>query len=211
MNALVFLYRRVLKMPLGEEIDAVRAQPSKNVPVVLTREETARVIPLVEGVSSLVVRLLYGSGLRIMEAVRLRVKDIDFKMRQLTVRKGKGDKDRVTTFPGSLTGLLEEHLKKVKAYHKKDLVQGHGAVWLPYALERKYPKANREWGWQWVFPARELSEDPLSGVTRRQLWALTSAPAASSRRATSACPASSRRAKSFRSLTINRELVSGRA
>ena len=167
MNALVFLYRKVLKTPLDEAINAVRADRKVNVPVVLTREEVARLLPLVEGVSHLVVKLLYGSGLRIMEAVRLRVKDVDFKMRQVTVRSGKGDKDRVTTFPVSLAGLLENHLKKVKVIHEQDLAQGRGTVWLPYALERKYPNANREWGWQWVFPARDLSIDPLSGVEQR--------------------------------------------
>ena len=167
MNALVFLYRRVLKVPLGQAIDAVRAERRRKVPVVLTRDETARVIPMVEGVAGLVVRLMYGSGLRIMEALRLRVKDIDFQMRQVTVRSGKGDKDRVSTFARSLTALFEEHLLKVKIFHELDLAKGHGAVWLPYALERKYPKASREWAWQWMFPAREVSLDPLSGVTRR--------------------------------------------
>ena len=167
MNALLFLYNKVLKTPLDEAINAVRADRKAHVPVVLTREEVAKVLPLVEGVSHLVVKLLYGSGLRIMEAVRLRVKDVDFKMRQVTVRSGKGDKDRVTTFPASLVGLLENHLKKVKVIHEQDLAQGRGTVWLPYALDRKYPNANREWGWQWVFPARDLSIDPLSGVEQR--------------------------------------------
>jgi integron integrase len=167
MNALVFLYKKVLKTPLDEAINAVRADRKVNVPVVLTREEVARVLPLVEGVAHLVVKLLYGSGLRIMEAVRLRVKDVDFKMRQVTVRSGKGDKDRVTTFPASLVALLENHLQKVRVIHEQDLAQGRGTVWLPYALERKYPNASREWGWQWVFPARDLSIDPLSGVEQR--------------------------------------------
>jgi len=132
-----------LEVPLDESINAVRADRKVNVPVVLTREEVARVIPLVEGVAHLIVKLLYGSGLRIMEGLRLRVKDVDFQMRQVTVRSGKGDKDQVTTFPVSLTTLLENHLQKVRAYHQQDLAQGHGAVWLPYAMERKYPNANR--------------------------------------------------------------------
>ena len=148
MNALVFLYKRVLEVPLDQAIQAVRAEGKVNVPVVLTREEVRQVLPLVEGVSHVVVKLLYGSGLRIMEALRLRVKDVDFAMKQITVRSGKGDKDRVTTFPASIIPLLENHLQKVKVLHEQDLAQGHGAVYLPYALERKYPNANREWGWQ---------------------------------------------------------------
>jgi len=167
MNALVFLYKRVLEVPLDQAIQAVRADRKANVPVVLTREEVAKVIPLVDGVAHLVVKLLYGSGLRIMEAVRLRVKDVDVAMKQITVRAGKGDKDRVTTFPASLIPLLENHLQKVKVVHEQDLATGHGAVWLPGALERKYPNANREWGWQYVFPAREVSTDPRTGVVRR--------------------------------------------
>ena len=146
MNALVFLYKRVLEVPLDQAIQAVRAERKANVPVVLTREEVRKVLPLVEGVSHLVVKLLYGSGLRIMEALRLRVKDVDFAMKQVTVRSGKGDKDRVTTFPASMIPLLQNHLQKVKVLHGQDLAAGHGAVWLPYALERKYPNANREWG-----------------------------------------------------------------
>ena len=167
MNALVFLYKRVLEVPLDQAIQAVRADRKANVPVVLTREEVAKVIPLVDGVAHLVVKLLYGSGLRIMEAVRLRVKDVEFAMKQITVRSGKGDKDRVTTFAGSMIPLLQNHLQKVKALHEQDLARGHGAVYLPNALERKYPSANREWGWQYLFPAREVSTDPRTGVVRR--------------------------------------------
>jgi integron integrase len=167
MNALVFLYKRVLQVPLDEAIAAVRADRKPNVPVVLTREEVARMLPLVEGVAHLVVKLLYGSGLRIMEALRLRVKDVDLGMKQITVRDGKGAKDRVTTFAESLKPLLENHLQKVKVVHERDLAAGCGAVYLPYALERKYPNANRDWGWQWVFPARDLSTDPRTGVVRR--------------------------------------------
>src|SRR5436189_2744485 len=107
------------------------------------------------------------SGLRIMEAVRLRVKDLDFQMKQVTVRSGKGDKDRLTTLSASLVPLLENHLQKVKVLHDQDLAVGHGAVYLPYALERKYPNAAREWSWQYLFPAREVSTDPLTGIVRR--------------------------------------------
>ncbi len=167
MNALVFLYKRVLNYPLDGSIHAVRADKKINVPVVMTREEVATVISLMDGTAQLVAKLLYGSGLRIMEAVRLRVKDIDFQMKQVTVRSGKGDKDRITTFPTTLTPLLQNHLAKVKTLHQQDLAQGHGEVYLPHALARKYPHAAKEWGWQYVFPARNLSVDPRSGVIRR--------------------------------------------
>jgi len=167
MNALVFLYKRVLDQPLNESIDAIRAERKENAPVVLTREEVVAVLPRLEGTAQLVVKLLYGSGLRIMEAVRLRVKDLDFQMKQVTVRSGKGDRDRLTTFPASLTPLLQNHLATVRAVHQRDLAQGGGEVYLPHALARKYPSAGKEWGWQYVFPARELSVDPRSGRTRR--------------------------------------------
>jgi integron integrase len=167
MNALVFLYKRVLNHPLQNSINAVRADKKINVPVVMTREEVFAVISLMDGTTQVVAKLLYGSGLRIMEAVRLRVKDVDFQMKQLTVRSGKGDKDRFTTFPTTLTPLLQNHLAGVKTLHQQDLAQGHGEVYLPHALARKYPTAAKEWGWQYVFPARDLSVDPRSGVTRR--------------------------------------------
>ncbi len=167
MNALVFLYKRVLEQPLGGAIDAVRAERKVNVPVVLTREEVGRVIPLLGGVPQLIVKLLYGSGLRVLEAVRLRVKDVDFQMKQVTVRSGKGDKDRVTTLSGSMAPFLENQLQRVKVLHEQDLAAGHGRVYLPYALVRKYPQAAREWGWQYLFPARDTSSDPLSGAVRR--------------------------------------------
>ncbi len=167
MNALVFLYKRVLENPLGGKIDAVRADRKLNVPVVLTRDEVGKIIPLLEGTPQLIVKLLYGSGLRILEAVRLRVKDLDFQMRQVTVRSGKGDKDRFTTLSAGLIPLLENHLQKVKVLHDQDLAAGHGAVYLPYALERKYPNAAREWSWQYLFPARDVSTDPLAGIVRR--------------------------------------------
>jgi len=167
MNALVFLYKRVLEKPLDEVIDAVRAERKVNVPVVMTREEVSGVIAVMEGVPQLIVKLLYGSGLRILEAVRLRVKDVDFAMKQVTVRSGKGEKDRFTTLSTSLIPLLENHLRRVKGFHEKDLAEGHGAVYLPYALERKYPGAARDWSWQYLFPARDVSTDPLTGVVRR--------------------------------------------
>ena len=167
MNALVFLYKRVLNHAMDGPINAVRADRKLNVPVVMTREEVAAVLSLMDGTAQLVAKLLYGSGLRIMEAVRLRVKDIDFQMKQLTVRSGKGDKDRFTTFPATIAPLLQSHLAGVKTLHQQDLAQGHGEVYLPHALDRKYPNAPKEWGWQYLFPARDPSVDPRSGVTRR--------------------------------------------
>ena len=167
MNALVFLYKKVLKQSLNEEINAVRAAKKTNVPVVLTRDEVRGIIPLLKGDAQLVVKLLYGSGLRIMEALRLRVHDIDYAMKQLTVRSGKGAKDRITTFPESVIPLLENHLRKVKLLHEQDLAQGYGKVYLPYALARKYPHADSEWGWQYVFPSSQLSRDPRTAIIRR--------------------------------------------
>ncbi|MGY6275903.1 integron integrase [Methylomonas sp. MgM2] len=167
MNALIFLYKQVLNKPLEKRIDAIRSNKNRRIPVVLSPDEVKRILARLEGVPQLVVKLLYGSGLRITEAVRLRVQDIDFSYKQITVRSGKGDKDRVTTFAASLGPLLQNHLEKVKAIHLQDLMDGFGAVYLPHALAKKYPNAERAWGWQYVFPARSLSEDPLSGLTRR--------------------------------------------
>ena len=167
MNALVFLYKHVLKQPLDKEINAVRASRKINIPVVMAREEVARIIALMEGVPQLVVKLLYGSGLRILEALRLRVQDIDYEFKQVTVRSGKGAKDRVTPFPSSAIPLFQNHLSRVRVIHEQDLNQGYGEVYMPYALARKYPNAAKEWNWQYVFPARNLSTDPRSGKVRR--------------------------------------------
>jgi integron integrase len=177
MNALVFLYKRVLNHTLEGRINAVRADKKINVPVVMTREEVAAVLSLMDGTAQVVAKLLYGSGLRIMEALRFRVKDIDVQMKQLTVRSGKGDKDRFTTFPTTLTPLLQNHLAGIKTLHQQDLAQGHGEVYLPHALARKAPHAAKEWGWQYVFPARNISVDrvPVSPV------AITLTPASSTR------------------------------
>ncbi len=133
----------------------------------MTPEEVALIIPLISGLSNLIVRLLYGSGLRVMEAVRLRVQDINFEMKQITVRSGKGNKDRITPFPDSLTSAFEEHLIRVKAIHKEDINQGLGEVYLPNALARKFRNAGKEWIWQYVFPSRRTSKDPRSGKHRR--------------------------------------------
>ena len=165
-NALVFLYKRVLESPL-ENVRATRSRKTARIPVVMTRDEVKPVIQLLDGIPELVVKLLYGSGLRITEAVRLRVQDIDFGFKQVTVRDGKGMKDRVTPFPDNLSALFRNHLEKVEMIHEKDLAKGYGTVYLPYALVRKYPNAEREWNWQFVFPGRGLSKDPRSEVIRR--------------------------------------------
>jgi integron integrase len=166
LSALLFLYREVLHQDLGP-IDALRARKPKRLPTVLTRDEVQRLIAQMSGTHQLMAKLLYGSGLRLMECLRLRVKDVDFTMRTITVRDGKGGQDRVTILPDSLIPPLQEHLQAVKALHDQDLAQGYGAVYLPDALERKYPNANKEWGWQYLFPATRLSVDPRSGAVRR--------------------------------------------
>jgi integron integrase len=165
-NALLFLYREVLHEPF-ENVQAVRAKRPIRVPTVLTPEEVGRVITAMSGPPQLVVKLLYGSGLRLLEALRLRVQDLDFEMKQLTVRDGKGAKDRFTVLAEGVIPPLREHLAGVQLTHQEDLAAGYGAVYLPGALDRKFPHAAREWGWQYVFPARDRSTDPRSGVTRR--------------------------------------------
>lgn len=167
MNALVFLYKRALKQPLDQKIDAIRATAKKNIPVVITREEVAKVIGLMKGTPQLVVKLLYGCGLRISEAIRLRIQDVDLDLKAITVHAGKGGKNRVTTFPASVIPLLKNHLSRVKILHEQDLAQGFGRIYLPHALERKYRNAATAWQWQYVFPSESLSNDPRSDVMRR--------------------------------------------
>jgi integron integrase len=163
LSALLFLYNKLLEKDLsGHTIDAVRARQPKRLPTVLTREETLSVIAALTGTNQLIARLLYGSGLRLLECLRLRVKDVDFAYCQITVRDGKGGKDRVTILPETLIEPLQEHLRRVRMIHDRDLDAGFGAVYLPYALERKYPNANKEWCWQYVFPSNRLSTDPRS-------------------------------------------------
>lgn len=167
LSALLFLYREVLgvELPYVEGIE--RAKWPARVPVVLTREEAEHILSYVGGTYRLMASLLYGAGLRLMECVRLRVKDVDFGYRQTTVRDGKGEKDRRTVLPESLVETLGLHLKRVRLLHEEDLSAGYGRIYLPYALERKYPSAPAEWVWQWVFPAGKLSTDPWSGEVRR--------------------------------------------
>ncbi len=166
-NALVFLYNKVLAHPL-EGVQATRTRKEPRIPVVLTREEVKQMLAFLTGTPELVVKLLYGCGLRITESVRLRVQDIDYRYKQLTVRNGKGMKDRVTPFSEIMEPLLRNHLESSKLIHKQDLATGHGAVYLPHALTRKYPNAEKEWNRQYVFPSRNLSKDPRSGTVRRR-------------------------------------------
>lgn len=167
LNALLFLYKKVLGHETSKDINAARATKKVNMPLVMSREEVSCVIALMSGTPQLVTQLLYGCGLRIAEALRLRVKDIDYEMKQIVVRFGKGNKDRVTTLPVSVIPVLNQHLRRVRKLHEADLEDGFGAVYLPHALSRKFPNAEREWGWQYVFPARSRSMDPRSGVIRR--------------------------------------------
>jgi len=166
-SALLFLYKEVLGVELPWLENVVQAKAPKRLPVVLTQAEVQLVLRQLEGTLELMAGLLYGSGLRLMECVRLRVKDVDFSRCEVLVREGKGGKDRVTMLPVSLVEPLQRHLVKVRALHKSDLAEGYGEVYLPNALARKYPNAGREWGWQYVFPSRVLSSDPRSEAVRR--------------------------------------------
>ncbi len=166
--ALLFLYKQVLDVALetiGDEI--VLAKRPERLPVVLTREEVKSVLDRLEGTPRLVAVLLYGAGLRLLEALRLRIKDIEFTRNELLIRDGKGQKDRLSMLPVLAGEPLREHLNQVRALHRLDLEAGNGSVYLPDALERKYTSAHREWGWQYVFPASGLSIDPRTGVSRR--------------------------------------------
>jgi integron integrase len=168
LSALLFLYREVLGQDLPWLTEVTRAKKPARLPVVLNRDEIKTLLAqLDDSLLDLVVRLLYGTGMRLMEAVRLRVKDVDFVRREILVRDGKGAKDRVTMLPASLVDRLAAHLRVVKAQHAVDLSQGRGNVWLPNALAIKYPNAPRDWAWQYVFPAAGFSTDPRSGEVRR--------------------------------------------
>jgi integron integrase len=168
ISAILFLYRNVLQIELDDRaLVPIRPTRPKRVPTVLSRQEAKKVIVHLDGIYKLMTQMMYGSGLRLMEVMRLRVKDLDFANHQIIVRDGKGENDRVTMFPDVLLEPLRLQLQQVKAQHDLDLSQGYGTVYLPYALERKYPTANREFAWQYVFPARELSIDPVSGLKQR--------------------------------------------
>ena len=167
LNSILFLYREVLDIDLGDFGSYARAKKPDLLPVVLSQEEVIAILDHLDGTPYLLTSLLYGCGLRLKESLRLRVKDIDFTRNQLWVRHGKGKKDRVLPLPQHVQELLKEHLDNVKKLHEKDLKRGNGDVFLPFALEVKYPKAPYEWSWQYVFPATRLSRDPRSGKIRR--------------------------------------------
>jgi integron integrase len=167
LSALLFLYREVLDQPI-EWVDGVeRAKRPKRLPVVFTKDEVKAVLSRLRPDMWLMASILYGSGLRLMECVRLRVKDVDFARLQLVVREGKGDKDRITVLPPSLVRPLQRQLERARSLHESDVREGFGRVYLPYALARKYPNADREWCWQYVFPASRRSLDPRSGREQR--------------------------------------------
>lgn len=164
---MLFLYKEVLALDLPWLADIVRAKKPRRLPVVLTVDEVRQVLERLDGEVWLLCSLLYGTGMRLMEAVRLRIKDVGFSRHEILIRDGKGMKDRVTMLPQRLEQALRNHLAVVKALHQAELAKGRGDVWLPFALARKYPNAPRELGWQYVFPAAGLSVDPRSGAVRR--------------------------------------------
>jgi len=168
LSAILFLYRHVLHIELDESIlSGFRPHRTRTIPTVLSKDEVKRVIGCMSGVYKVIAQIMYGGGLRVMETMRLRIKDIDFANHQIIVRDGKGDNDRVTILPDTVIQPLQLHLKLVKIIHEKDLADGFGAVYLPFALERKYPNANKEWIWQYVFPAASRSMDKEAGPMQR--------------------------------------------
>lgn len=167
LNAVVFMFRHVLEKPLGDLGDWARAKIPRRLPVWLTVDEMRRVLSLATGTHQLMLQLTYGCGMRLMECVRLRVKDVDLERRVVMIRGAKGDKDRAVGLPESLRSALGDHLQRVRALWEGDRAQGLPPVQLPGTLERKYPNAGSEWSWFWVFPGRNLSQDPRSGIVRR--------------------------------------------
>ena len=167
LNALLFLYHEILEKKIGLIQGVVRAKRPRRLPVVLTKEEVKKVLGCLSGTPWLMAALLYGAGLRLMECCRLRVKDIDFSRNQILLRAGKGDKDRYTMLPAAVKQPLLKHLEATKRQHEQDLRNGLGRVALPNALERKYPNAGKDWGWQWVFPAPQHYTDRVTGEKRR--------------------------------------------
>lgn len=167
LSALLFLYRDVLGTELPWMEDVVRAKRPQRLPTVLSQEEVRRVLALMEGRPWLLASLLYGTGMRLMEGIRLRIKDVDFARNEITVRDGKGGKDRRTVLPASLVAPLQQEVERARVLHAGDLREGFGETWLPHALARKYPGAARELGWQYLFPAMRRSTDPRDGAPRR--------------------------------------------
>jgi integron integrase len=170
LAALLFLYQQVLHLDLKGPIDAVRARTSQRLPTVLTKAEVSQLLTFLVEPYLLMTNLLYGCGLRVMECLRLRVKDVDLAQHQLLVRCGKGNKDRVTMLPQRLDPALRRQLRYAYSLHQTDLAQGYGRVELPYALARKYPQADQEWGWQYIFPSYKLSENPRTHQVGRHHW-----------------------------------------
>jgi len=166
-SALLFLYKQVLDLPFADDIAPIRSKKPVRLPVVLSQAEVVRLLACMSDESGLMARIMYGGGLRLMELLRLRIQDIDFDNGYLTIRAGKGDKDRTTLLPVSVREALQIHLQRVRSIFKKDLQAGHANVWLPGALAKKYPNAPQSWEWQYVFPSKVLSIDPQSGQTRR--------------------------------------------
>jgi integron integrase len=167
LSALIFLYQEVLKIELPLSLNAIRAKRSKYLPTVLTQDEVRAVIRQLTGEYQLIIKILYGSGLRLTEGLQLRVKDLDFAQQQIMVKDSKGMESRITMLPDSVIDQLKVHLNQVKFLHQQDLDNGYGSVYLPFALERKYPHASREWTWQYIFPSQRISTDPRSGIVRR--------------------------------------------
>ncbi len=167
LNALVFLYKKVLDIDLGDSIAPTRSKRRLNLPTVLTQEEVAKLLENMKDLHALMAKLLYGCGLRLMECIRLRVKDVDFGQEKIFIRNAKGGKDRIVILPESLRGELEKQIDYVIALHNEDLKKGSGEVYIPDALSRKYTNASKETGWQYVFPAKKLSKDPRSGKMMR--------------------------------------------
>jgi len=167
LNALVFVYKHVLKQEFGEIQNVVRAKKPSRLPVVLSRVEVSQLLNKLQGQQWLMASLLYGAGLRLMECMRLRIHDIDFTQRAIIVRSGKGNKDRITILPDELTDTIKNHMQTVKLAHTRDLDQGFGTVYLPYSLAKKYLNANKQWNWQYLFPAKNRSIDPRSGIEQR--------------------------------------------
>lgn len=171
LSAILFLYKKVLNIDLEWLDDVVRAKRPRRLPVVLSKREVMSILDSMKGTNALVARLLYGTGMRLMEGLRLRVQDVDFERLEVIVRSGKGDKDRVTTLPTVLVPQLQEQLELVKRLHKTDLQDGYGRVYLPFALDRKYPDAGIQLGWQYYFPSMKRSLDPRTGkVGRHHLY-----------------------------------------
>jgi integron integrase len=167
LNAIIFLYRHVLHQPVEDQIEPVKAKRHSRPPVVLTKSEVQRIFAQMQGNHLLMAKLLYGAGLRLMECIRLRVKDLDFEKSLLYIHAAKGNKDRTTILPKSIHQEMRHQIEEVERIHKNDLESGFGSVYLPAALARKYPNAVKEYRWQYVFPAKKRSVDPRSGAEQR--------------------------------------------